>query len=138
MRIERHKVAIQPGVDITSAWSIPENLVPGRNDAIILAHGAGNDMNHPFMSYFHEAFAQAGLLSVKFNFPYTEAGRNALESQSLAILEHATKGNPLPKSCINRSAMFDLLGSARASSEHRGLPTIFRITSKWWTEGGSP
>lgn len=39
-------------------------------------------MNHPFISYFHEAFARSGLLSVKF--PYTEAGRNALES--LAIL----------------------------------------------------
>ena len=85
MHIERHKVTIQPVIDITSVWSIPDNFVPDRSDAIILAHGAGNDMNHPFMSYFHEAFARAGLLSVKFNFPYTEAGRKAPDRP--AVLE---------------------------------------------------
>ena len=62
-------VTVQPGTVISSMWAIPEQYVPGQSDAIILAHGAGNDMNHPFMSDFHQAFAAAGLLSIKFNFP---------------------------------------------------------------------
>ena len=69
---------------------------PGRSDAIILAHGAGNDMNHPFMSYFHEAFARAGLLSVKFNFPYTEAGLKAVASSVVAAPSFAEAEQRLP------------------------------------------
>jgi len=83
MREEHRKIAVQPGVEITSIWAIPDQYVPGQSDAIILAHGAGNDMNHPFMTTFHQAFAQAGLLSVTFNFPYTEQGRKAPDRPAL-------------------------------------------------------
>lgn len=82
---EHHRITDQNDTDITSVWTITEHFIPGESDAIFLAHGAGNDMNHPFMSYFHEAFARAGLLSVKFNFPYTEAGRKAPDRP--AVLE---------------------------------------------------
>jgi predicted alpha/beta-hydrolase family hydrolase len=80
--IQRH-IAVQPGTDITSVWAIPDHFAPGQIDAIILAHGAGNDMNHPFMSYFHEALAEAGLLSIKFNCPYTEQSRKAPDRPAL-------------------------------------------------------
>ena len=83
MQEEQRQITVQPGTDITSVWAIPDEFAPGQTDAIILAHGAGNDMNHPFMSYFHEAFARAGQLSVKFNFPYTEAGRKAPDRPAL-------------------------------------------------------
>ena len=53
--------------------------------AVILAHGAGNDMEHPFMNHFHAAFAEAGALSVKFNFPFKEYGRKSPDR--LALLE---------------------------------------------------
>ena len=45
--------------------------------SIILAHGAGQDMDSPFMTFFHEGMAHLGHLSIKFNFPYMEAGRRA-------------------------------------------------------------
>ena len=39
---------------------------------MILAHGAGQGMNSPFMNFFHEEMATHGYLSVKFNFDYME------------------------------------------------------------------
>ena len=82
MQEEQRKITVKPGVEITSVWAIPDDA-PGRSDAIILAHGAGNDMHHAFTSFFHQAFARAGLLSVKFNFPYTESGRKAPDRPAL-------------------------------------------------------
>ncbi len=49
--------------------------------SIILAHGAGQNMDSPFMTFFHEGMAHLGHLSVKFNFPYMEAGRRAPDPQ---------------------------------------------------------
>ncbi len=44
---------------------------------MILAHGAGNDMHNALISHVHERLAERGLMTVKFNFPYKEYGRNA-------------------------------------------------------------
>lgn len=49
--------------------------------AVILAHGAGQNMDSTFMSFFHEGVARLGHLSVKFNFQYMEAGRRAPDTQ---------------------------------------------------------
>ena len=46
---------------------------PGKWDgkvAVILAHGAGQGIDSPFMKFFHEALPQRGMLSVEFNFEY--------------------------------------------------------------------
>jgi len=49
--------------------------------AIILAHGAGQGMNSPFMTYFHTELATRGFLSIKFNFEYMEAKRRVPDAQ---------------------------------------------------------
>jgi len=49
--------------------------------AIILAHGAGQGMNSPFMSYFHGELAKHGFHSVKFNFEYMDAQRRVPDPQ---------------------------------------------------------
>lgn len=58
---------------------VPEDW--DRNVAVILAHGAGQDMDSPFMTFFHEKLCDLGYLSVKFNFAYMEAGRRAPDSR---------------------------------------------------------
>jgi predicted alpha/beta-hydrolase family hydrolase len=61
-----------------------EILKPQSSDtrsAIILAHGAGQGMHSPFMTYFHSELAQRGFLSVKFNFDYMEAKRRVPDPQ---------------------------------------------------------
>lgn len=49
--------------------------------ALILAHGAGQGMNSPFMTYFHQEMARRGLLSIKFDFEYMEQGRRVPDPQ---------------------------------------------------------
>lgn len=43
--------------------------------AVILAHGAGNGMDAPFLRAFQSGLAERGFLAVLFNFSYMEAGR---------------------------------------------------------------
>ena len=75
MRTLRRKIRIDQDTTVSSSWKVPSGYRPGKDDALILAHGAGDDMTSPFMAHFHGAFARAGLLSIIFNFPYKEAGR---------------------------------------------------------------
>lgn len=43
--------------------------------AVALAHGAGAGPDHPFLTGFAEALADAGVATLRFAFPYVEAGR---------------------------------------------------------------
>ena len=49
--------------------------------AIILAHGAGQGMHSPFMTYFHNELAKHGFLSVKFDFDYMAGKRRVPDPQ---------------------------------------------------------
>src|SRR5919197_4513605 len=49
----------------------------GQTPAVLLAHGAGNDMSGAFLSTVHSGLAREGYVTVKFNFPYSEARRRA-------------------------------------------------------------
>lgn len=40
-----------------------------------LAHGAGAGYRHPFLTGFADALAHEGVATLRFNFPYVEAGR---------------------------------------------------------------
>ncbi|MBW2313534.1 MAG: dienelactone hydrolase family protein [Deltaproteobacteria bacterium] len=42
---------------------------------LVLAHGAGADMNHAFMESIARRLADRSLATFRFQFPYTEAGR---------------------------------------------------------------
>jgi len=81
------KIPIQISSDhqVSSLWSVPKDFTQGQTDAVILAHGAGNDMNHPFMVSYQQGLAQAGLLSITFNFPYKELGRKAPDRPPILI-----------------------------------------------------
>jgi uncharacterized protein len=65
--------------------------------AVILAHGAGQGMNSPFMSYFHSALAEHGFHSVKFNFEYMDAKRRVpdpqpkLQARYRSVIENVMK-----------------------------------------------
>jgi predicted alpha/beta-hydrolase family hydrolase len=51
------------------------------NTAIILAHGAGQAMDSPFMNYFHTELPRRGFLTIKFNFEYMEQKRKVPDPQ---------------------------------------------------------
>lgn len=49
---------------------------PGNPSAtVVVAHGAGAGMEHPFLRGFTDALNSLGLATLRFNFPYREAGR---------------------------------------------------------------
>jgi uncharacterized protein len=50
---------------------------PRSNLGIIIAHGAGNDMNEPRIAAFSENLSRAGYVTLRFNFLYKERGRKA-------------------------------------------------------------
>lgn len=75
MRVESHKVEVEPGIEVSAIWAVPNDFSAGRSAGLILAHGAGTDMHSPLLSFVHEALAGRGIMTVKFNFPYMEAGR---------------------------------------------------------------
>ncbi len=94
VRQRTEKITVDRGIQVSAVIAEPANYSAGEIDVIVLAHGAGADMNHPFMTFFHDALARAGWLSVKFNFPYKELGRKApdpaprLEDAFERVLDH--------------------------------------------------
>ncbi|HVN87342.1 MAG TPA: alpha/beta family hydrolase [Candidatus Binatia bacterium] len=77
MRIQARPIEWTAGRTVSALIGYPERFRAGRTPAVILAHGAGNDMSNPLLSAVHEGLAARGYVSVKFNFPYTERGGRA-------------------------------------------------------------
>jgi len=73
MQTATHTINVANKGAVTSVWQIPGRYTA----ALIIAHGAGQDMNSEFISYLHEQIAAQDILTVKFNFPYLEQGRKA-------------------------------------------------------------
>lgn len=73
MKTEHHTITITEKANISSVWSIPDNY----KSVLIIAHGAGRDMNAELISQIHEGIAKNDILTVKFNFPYMELGLKA-------------------------------------------------------------
>lgn len=61
------------GTSVSTAWIAPKGSVA----TLALAHGAGAGMDHPFMAGFSRAIAEAGVSSLRFNFPYVERGKRS-------------------------------------------------------------
>ena len=59
-----------PKGDVSAAWHDGGK----RASALVVAHGAGAGMDHPFMKGFCEELAAAGVSALRFNFPYRERG----------------------------------------------------------------
>jgi uncharacterized protein len=73
--MDKRKIEVEPGIEVASVWSFPAGLAARECPTLILAHGAGSNMEHPFLSFVQETLTQRGIITVKFNFPYVEAGR---------------------------------------------------------------
>lgn len=82
MNSERRAIEVNDAHTVSSVWLTPDGFRPG-GTAVILAHGAGNDMDSPFMVAVHEGLAARGLAAVRFNFPYKERGGKAPDRMPL-------------------------------------------------------
>jgi predicted alpha/beta-hydrolase family hydrolase len=70
----------------TSVYTGPTR---GIDRAVLLAHGAGADLEAPALVAVAEALADRGIPSLRFNYPYRDAGRRAPDRP--AVLLAATR-----------------------------------------------
>lgn len=77
----------------------------GSRAFLVLAHGAGAGMEHPFLEGLAEALGRRGVATLRFQFPYAEAGRRRPDPPRVLT------------GCV-RAAL------ERASKEARGLPLL--------------
>lgn len=57
---------------------------PGASACYVFAHGAGAGMTHPFMTAFAEGLAERGIATLRYNFPYMEAGSKRPDTPKVA------------------------------------------------------
>jgi len=58
-------------VEVSAAWGSPAAAAA----VVAIAHGAGAGYAHPFLTGFAAALHDEGFATLRFNFPYAEAGR---------------------------------------------------------------
>ena len=68
------------------AWQGPKR---GADRAVLLAHGAGSDLEGAALRVVADALAAAKVPSLRFNYPYRTAGRNAPDRPK--VLDAATR-----------------------------------------------
>jgi predicted alpha/beta-hydrolase family hydrolase len=64
---------------VGAAWIGPGGAVA----TLVVAHGAGAGMDHPFMAGFARAIAGHGVATLRFNFPYVERGRRSPDAEGV-------------------------------------------------------
>ena len=70
---------------VSGVLVVPQGSEAGRTAAVIVAHGAGNDMHTPLLVHFSAGLCRAGYLSLRFNFPYKEKGQKAPDPQEKLV-----------------------------------------------------
>lgn len=68
------------GTTVSALWEKPAKA----KAALVLAHGAGAGMSHKAMQATAERLAARGIASLRFNFPYMEAGSKRPDSPAIA------------------------------------------------------
>jgi len=69
------------GTPVSAVYTRPD----GATATVVVAHGAGAGMEHPFLSGFTRALADDGFATLRFNFPYREAKRRFPDRPPVAI-----------------------------------------------------
>jgi predicted alpha/beta-hydrolase family hydrolase len=82
MSVPEFPLTISVGeVVVSGAFARPENPFA----TLVVAHGAGAGMEHPFLRGFTQALNDEGVATLRFNFPYREAGRKFPDRPPAAI-----------------------------------------------------
>ena len=78
---ERLRIPVPDRGDVSGIYARPS----GADATLVVAHGAGAGMDHPFMAGFTRAVNELGLATLRFNFLYMEAGKRAPDRAPVAI-----------------------------------------------------
>lgn len=78
---ETHLTFDVDGTPVSGVYARPADA----EATIVVAHGAGLGMEHPFMTGFSRAMNDLGFATLRFNFPYREAKRRFPDRPPVAI-----------------------------------------------------
>jgi hypothetical protein len=81
MKILKVSIPITDDETVSGVISVPAEFKTDKTVGVILAHGAGNDMENPLIVDLAGGLADAGFLTLRFNFVYKEKGRKAPDAQ---------------------------------------------------------
>jgi predicted alpha/beta-hydrolase family hydrolase len=88
MKMKEEKVSISVGKTerVSGVLSGPEDRQTAESLGIIMAHGAGNNMQNPLFVFLAKGLSEAGFMALRFNFPYKERGKRAPDSPGKLML----------------------------------------------------
>ena len=73
-------------VHVRGVLGVPEWWPTGERVAIVFAHGGGSDLDDPLITTLTRALTARSYLTLRFNFPFAEAGMRS-SADSLLVLE---------------------------------------------------
>src|SRR6266487_1603370 len=73
---EQMRFGVDGGVEVSALLSLPAKA----RRLLVLAHGAGAGMNHPFMEMLAGELACVGVATLRYQFPYMEKQRRVPDS----------------------------------------------------------
>jgi predicted alpha/beta-hydrolase family hydrolase len=83
MATKTYKLKVSPSIGSVSAkYMVPEKPVC----IFTLAHGAGAGMDHSFMETLANGLSEAGIATLRFNFPFTENKKGRPDTPAVAHL----------------------------------------------------
>jgi predicted alpha/beta-hydrolase family hydrolase len=73
-------------IEVPSSGSVSAVATGGTEPdaAYVFAHGAGADMNHAFMQRVAAGLAERRIATLRFQFPYSEAGKHRVDTPAVA------------------------------------------------------
>jgi predicted alpha/beta-hydrolase family hydrolase len=81
MKTDSFQIIVSESIGAVSA----ETLIPDDMKAlIVLAHGAGANMQHRFMKTLSKSLADVGVGTLRYNFPYMEKGKGRPDPPAIA------------------------------------------------------
>ena len=66
---------------------------PSAHALLVLGHGAGTHLHHPFMRRLAEELGASGVATFRYNYPYSETGKGGMDPENvrLATIQAATE-----------------------------------------------
>jgi len=86
-RFEEIKIPLADSVhgleEVSAVLGIPRWWPTGARVAVVFAHGASGDMSEPALEALHRELTERRYLSLRFNFPFAEAGKRRPDKMSV-------------------------------------------------------
>lgn len=121
---QRLTLALEEGGVVSALWQRPATA----RACLVLAHGAGAGMEHPFMTAVAGELAQLGIASLRYQFPYMQRGSRRPDSPALchatvraAVLEAQGRAPDLPLVAGGKSFGGRMTSQAQADSPLPGV-----------------